>query len=181
MNTYYYGYRAQKEAIEEIGEVVTLPIKKIIGFNYASDSTKMAIIGVDNEKQRDMSLYVFNRDTLAEKEIRNNRLESKKNEKEDKSKFLNYLAMTFGIQSRLRKEALAKMEEVMAKEHELLSLGGQAAAAAHSLGTPLSTIKLITQELSKQLKGNKEIEIVHSFWLISLIFVCLGLVLRSNI
>ena len=72
--------------------------------------------------------------------------------------FLNYFAMTFGIQSRLRKEALAKMEEVMAKEHELLSLGGQAAAAAHSLGTPLSTIKLITQELSKQLKGNKEIE-----------------------
>tara|TARA_B100000427_G_scaffold197180_1_gene163842 strand:+ start:2331 stop:3611 length:1281 start_codon:yes stop_codon:yes gene_type:complete len=72
--------------------------------------------------------------------------------------FLNYFAMTFGIQSRLRKEALAKMEEVMAKEHELLSLGGQAAAAAHSLGTPLSTIKLIAQELSKQLKGNKEIE-----------------------
>ena len=29
----------------------------------------------------------------------------------------------------------------MAKEHEMLSLGGQAAAAAHSLGTPLSTIK----------------------------------------
>ena len=26
--------------------------------------------------------------------------------------FLNYFAMTFGIQSRLRKEALAKMEEV---------------------------------------------------------------------
>ena len=44
--------------------------------------------------------------------------------------FLNYFAMTFGTQSRLRKEALAKMEEVMAKEHEMLSLGGQAAAAA---------------------------------------------------
>ena len=71
--------------------------------------------------------------------------------------FLNYFAMTFGIQSRLRKEALAKMEEVMAKEHELLSLGGQAAAAAHSLGTPLSTIKLIVQELTKQFKDNKEI------------------------
>ena len=61
--------------------------------------------------------------------------------------FLNYFAMTFGTQSRLRKEALAKMEEVMATEHELLSLGGQAAAAAHSLGTPLSTIKIITQDL----------------------------------
>tara|TARA_E500000178_G_scaffold330189_1_gene361867 strand:- start:2802 stop:4082 length:1281 start_codon:yes stop_codon:yes gene_type:complete len=71
--------------------------------------------------------------------------------------FLNYFAMTFGTQSRLRKEALAKMEEVMAKEHEMLSLGGQAAAAAHSLGTPLSTIKIISQELLKQLKNNKEV------------------------
>ena len=66
--------------------------------------------------------------------------------------------MTFGKESRLRREALAKMEEVMATEHELLSLGGQAAAAAHSLGTPLSTIKIITQELAKQFKGNKDIE-----------------------
>ena len=72
--------------------------------------------------------------------------------------FLNYFAMKFGAQSRLRKEALSKMEEVMAKEHELLSLGGQAAAAAHSLGTPLSTIKIITQDLVKQFKGQKDIE-----------------------
>ena len=71
--------------------------------------------------------------------------------------FLNYFAMTFGAQSRLRKEALAKMEEVMAKEHEMLSLGGQAAAAAHSLGTPLSTIKIITQDLVKQFKGQRDI------------------------
>ena len=70
--------------------------------------------------------------------------------------FLNYLAMTFGKQSRLRREALAKMEEVMATEHELLSLGGQAAAAAHSLGTPLSTIKIITGDLAKQFKGDKD-------------------------
>jgi len=72
--------------------------------------------------------------------------------------FLNYFAMTFGTQSRLRKEALGKMEEVMAKEHELLSLGGQAAAAAHSLGTPLSTITIIAHDLMKQFKGQKEIE-----------------------
>ena len=72
--------------------------------------------------------------------------------------FLNYLAMTFGKQSRLRREALAKMEEVMATEHELLSLGGQAAAAAHSLGTPLSTIKIITQDLMKQFKGQKDVK-----------------------
>ena len=71
--------------------------------------------------------------------------------------FLNYFAIIFGSESRLRKEALNKMEEVMAQEHEMLSLGGQAAAAAHSLGTPLSTIKIITQELLKQLKNNKEV------------------------
>ena len=71
--------------------------------------------------------------------------------------FLNYFATLFGSESRLRKEALNKMEEVMAQEHEMLSLGGQAAAAAHSLGTPLSTIKIITQELLKQFKNNKEV------------------------
>ena len=71
--------------------------------------------------------------------------------------FLNYFAIIFGAESRLRKEALNKMEEVMAKEHEMLSLGGQAAAAAHSLGTPLSTIKIISQELMKQLKDQKDV------------------------
>ena len=71
--------------------------------------------------------------------------------------FLNYFALIFGRESRLRKEALNKMEEIMAKEHEMLSLGGQAAAAAHSLGTPLSTIKIISQELTKQLKNQKDV------------------------
>ena len=71
--------------------------------------------------------------------------------------FLNYFAIIFGAESRLRKEALNKMEEVMAKEHEMLSLGGQAAAAAHSLGTPLSTIKIISQELTKQLEDQKDV------------------------
>ena len=69
--------------------------------------------------------------------------------------FLNYFAIVFGSESRKRKEALSKMEEVMAQEHEMLSLGGQAAAAAHSLGTPLSTIKIITQELKEQLKSKR--------------------------
>ena len=71
--------------------------------------------------------------------------------------FLNYFAILFGSDSRIRKEALNKMEEIMAKEHEMLSLGGQAAAAAHSLGTPLSTIKIISQELTKQLKDQKDV------------------------
>ena len=71
--------------------------------------------------------------------------------------FLNYFAIIFGKESKIRKDALNKMEEIMAKEHEMLSLGGQAAAAAHSLGTPLSTIKIITQELTKQFKNHKDV------------------------
>ena len=46
----------------------------------------------------------------------------------------------------------------MSKEHELLSLGGQAAAAAHSLGTPFSTIKIISSDLLRQFKDNDEIK-----------------------
>ena len=71
--------------------------------------------------------------------------------------FLNYFAIVFGTESRKRKEALSQMEEVMAQEHEMLSLGGQAAAAAHSLGTPLSTIKIISQELKDQLQNRKDL------------------------
>ena len=72
--------------------------------------------------------------------------------------FLNYFAATFGRESRLRKEALDKLEQVIAKEHELVSLGGQAAAAAHSLSTPLSTIKVISQDMHKQFKNQNDIK-----------------------
>jgi two-component system sensor histidine kinase RegB len=69
--------------------------------------------------------------------------------------FLNYFGLKFGAEAKIRKEATNKMEEIIAKEHELLSLGGQAAAAAHSFGTPFSTIKIIAQDLLEQLKDNK--------------------------
>ena len=72
--------------------------------------------------------------------------------------FLNYFALIFGTESRLRKEALIKMEEIMSKEQMLVSLGAQAAAAAHSLGTPFSTIKIIASDLLKQFKDNKVIK-----------------------
>jgi len=72
--------------------------------------------------------------------------------------FLNYFALSFGSESRIRKEALNKMEEIMLKEHELLSLGGQAAAAAHSLGTPFSTMKIISTDLLEQFKDNEDVK-----------------------
>ncbi len=72
--------------------------------------------------------------------------------------FLSFFAITFGNESKVRKEALDKIQEVISKEHELVSLGGQAAAAAHSLGTPLSTIKIISQDLFDQFKDKKDVK-----------------------
>ena len=71
--------------------------------------------------------------------------------------FLVYFAVQFGEQNRKRKKAFDKIQEIMAKENELLSLGGQAAAAAHSLGTPLSTILLTVKELQKDFKNDKKL------------------------
>ena len=71
--------------------------------------------------------------------------------------FLVYFGFKFGEETRIRKKAYDKIQELMAKESELLSLGGQAAAAAHSLGTPLSTILLTTKELKKEFGNNNKI------------------------
>jgi len=68
--------------------------------------------------------------------------------------FLTYFGFRFGTESRKRTEALNKLELILAKEHELESIGLQAAAAAHSLGTPLSTITVVAKELEKEIGNN---------------------------
>ena len=70
--------------------------------------------------------------------------------------FLTYFGVRFGIESRKRAEALNKLELILAKEHELESIGLQAAAAAHSLGTPLSTITVVARELEKEIGNNPQ-------------------------
>jgi len=72
--------------------------------------------------------------------------------------FLVYFGVKFGSESRIRRKAYDKIHELMAKENELLSLGGQAAAAAHSLGTPLSTILLTVKELQKEFGNEHKIK-----------------------
>ena len=71
--------------------------------------------------------------------------------------FLSYFGIRFSGETKKRSEALNKLQEVIAKEYELESLGGQAAAAAHSLGTPLATISVVAKELKKEIGSNKEI------------------------
>ena len=71
--------------------------------------------------------------------------------------FLSQFGIRFSGESKKRSEALNKLQEVIAKEYELESLGGQAAAAAHSLGTPLATISVVAKELKKEIGDNKEV------------------------
>ncbi len=72
--------------------------------------------------------------------------------------FLVYFGVKFGEENRIRKTAYDKIQEIMAKENELVSLGAQSAAAAHSLGTPLSTILLTVKELQKEFGTNVKIK-----------------------
>ena len=70
--------------------------------------------------------------------------------------FLSYFGIRFAGETKKRSEALNKLQEVISKEYELESLGGQAAAAAHSLGTPLATISVVAKELKKEIGDEKE-------------------------
>ena len=69
--------------------------------------------------------------------------------------FLSYFGIRFAGETKKRSEALNKLQEVISKEYELESLGGQAAAAAHSLGTPLATIAVVAKELKKEIGDDK--------------------------
>ena len=70
--------------------------------------------------------------------------------------FLSYFGIRFAGETKKRSEALNKLQEVISKEYELESLGGQAAAAAHSLGTPLATSSVVAKELKKEIGNDKE-------------------------
>ena len=80
--------------------------------------------------------------------------------------FLSYFGIRFSGETKKRSEALDKLQQIMAKEYELDSLGGQAAAAAHSLGTPLATISVVSKELKKEIgdqsKHSKDLDLLIS-------------------
>jgi len=80
--------------------------------------------------------------------------------------FLSYFGIRFSGETKKRSEALEKLQQVMAREYQLDSLGGLAAAAAHSLGTPLATISVVAKELKKEIgdksKHAKDLELLVS-------------------
>ncbi|WFU16733.1 ActS/PrrB/RegB family redox-sensitive histidine kinase [Bradyrhizobium sp. CB3481] len=60
-------------------------------------------------------------------------------------------------EARKLSDALAATELVLTREQHLTQLDGLAAAAAHELGTPLSTIFLISRELERTANGNDQL------------------------
>src|SRR5499426_1679950 len=63
--------------------------------------------------------------------------------------FIAVHAWQLAEESRQLSDALAATELVLAREQHLSQLDGLAAAAAHELGTPLSTISVIAKELER--------------------------------
>ena len=88
MNTYYYGYRSQKETYKEIGEVISFPLKKVQSAMFYKDSSQIAILGRLDKDRRDVSLIIANRDTTKEKKrlIKWEKAIDKLKEKEKKTK-----------------------------------------------------------------------------------------------
>jgi two-component system sensor histidine kinase RegB len=70
--------------------------------------------------------------------------------------FMAFYAWRISRETQDMSNALAAAELVLAREQKLSALDGLAAAAAHELGTPLSTIILVAKELRAQCDGKKE-------------------------
>ncbi|MCH9764649.1 MAG: ActS/PrrB/RegB family redox-sensitive histidine kinase [Alphaproteobacteria bacterium] len=68
--------------------------------------------------------------------------------------FLAIYAWRITKESGEMSDALAATEHVLAREQKLHALDGLAAAAAHELGTPLSTIVLVTKELEREMRND---------------------------
>ena len=71
--------------------------------------------------------------------------------------FIALYAWRMANESRQMSAALAATEMVLAREQKLHALDGLAAAAAHELGTPLSTIALVAAELQRQVPNDNPV------------------------
>lgn len=66
--------------------------------------------------------------------------------------FISIYAWQLTEEARQLSDALTATELVLAREQHLSQLDGLAAAAAHELGTPLSTISVIAKELEREIE-----------------------------
>ncbi len=69
--------------------------------------------------------------------------------------FLALYARRVSMEINSMSDALLATQLALAREQKLTDLGGVVAAAAHELGTPLATIKLVSTELIDELEGQE--------------------------
>jgi two-component system sensor histidine kinase RegB len=70
--------------------------------------------------------------------------------------FTSIYAWRTATESARMSAALAATQLALSREHRLAALGALAAAAAHELGTPLSTIALVSRELERDAEKNSD-------------------------
>ena len=71
--------------------------------------------------------------------------------------FLGIYSYRVAGEKRAMSEALLATQMALAREQKLTDLGGVVAAAAHELGTPLATIKMVSTEMLDELAGQPEL------------------------
>lgn len=71
--------------------------------------------------------------------------------------FLSAYARRITSETQSMNQALLATQMALAREQKLTDLGGVVAAAAHELGTPLATIKLVSTELVEELGDQPEL------------------------
>ena len=72
--------------------------------------------------------------------------------------FLAFYSRRIAVEMRAMSDALLAAEMALSREQKLTDLGGVVAAAAHELGTPLATIKLVASELIDELSGQESLQ-----------------------
>ena len=71
--------------------------------------------------------------------------------------FLGLYSHRIATEMRSMSQALLATQMALAREQKLTDLGGVVAAAAHELGTPLATIKLVSAELMQELSDRPDL------------------------
>lgn len=71
--------------------------------------------------------------------------------------FLAGYARRVTIETFSMSQALSATQMALEREHKLTALGGVVAAAAHEMGTPLATIKLVAAEMQEELKDDSDL------------------------
>ncbi len=80
------------------------------------------------------------------------------------SLFIAYFVVEMSLENRLQSQQMAQFREQSIQNEHLMLLASQAASTAHELGSPLTTLKILTQELRLQTNDKatqQDLDLMH--------------------